>query len=320
MADPKKLLTAVLFSVFFASVSALAFLLVPVSPVTAAAAASAVFLAISPQLVMLIKGEVIPAVLSWSAAALAAGYLIGWEGSFFLFALFAVFAAGFLFLERTRLKPAGRVAASAGVWTVLFMVFSRGWSVFSGKPLAGHLAGRLRALGALSIGAYYDHRFTSVFIEGVEGHILRNIVFFRENFTGLVIAAAFAGSWLLCRDVSLKISKMGVPPAESFRMPESFIWLLLVAGAVFAAGTRLQFSEYLHVAASNAAVVLLAGYLINGVALILVFFRGLGFSPAVKWFLIAGLIILFRGAYFFTAAGILDVWFDFRKRKPEAVK
>ena len=308
-------------TVIFAAGTAVALLIVPVSNAAGALLASMAFISVSPQLVMLNNGKPLTALISWVASAAALGLIFGILPAVSFFVLFTVFGAVFQLSLRSNGAPLRKVAGTALWWSVCFLAFIYVWPYLTGEPLILQIEETVRKVGAVTISAYYDHRVAASLVEAIERQIIRNATAFTGNFFAWTLAAAFSGSWFTYAAVSRKTAGMDKPASlESFRMPEGFIWVLLAAGAVFAFKDRVPFGGFPVYAGTNIAVVMLSGYFVNGLALVLLFFSGLGFAPLVKWIFILAAVIFFRAAYFFMFAGILDVWLDFRKRKTEVVK
>ena len=102
------------------------------------------------------------------------------------------------------------------------------------------------------------------------------------------------------------------PSLAAWRMPEGLIWFLLADLALILAGGRL--GEWLRTPTWSVLVVLAHGYFINGLAVGVFVFRQ---WRAPRWLQVTallGLALLPGALMFMILVGVLDTWWDWRRR------
>lgn len=142
----------------------------------------------------------------------------------------------------------------------------------------------------------------------------KRISIFLNAFAAFGSLALLALAWIFCGLSSRSSGKKKLKASfERFRLSQNLIWVLIVSGLLFLTG------GFLKQVGINLGVFLLGLYFIGGVAVALFFMRLWDFNSFMKWLLVVAMVMT-SGFYFFTALGIADVWFNFRRKSGGAKK
>jgi hypothetical protein len=146
----------------------------------------------------------------------------------------------------------------------------------------------------------------------------------------LFFVSSFIG--VLCLGVFLRIFarirfKQNVVQGHMslFKLPDSWIWGLIVTGGAYVLGLRLEAPPWLMFAARNGLMILLFLYMLQGIGIVALYFEvrllpvhwiALGIMLTGIW--VPELIQVF--ALLFTILGVTEVWLGLRKRSLRPVQ
>jgi len=296
-----------------AGAAAISAVLIAVSGMLPFLGAVFLFMSIAPQIVLVRKGQTGTALASGAAAVIAAGFLRGAGFLLYYIWLFGIYCAFYcLFLKKE--KSAGWVISRACfLWTGLFMIWAAvNYYVFNINVIENTVS-ILTSASAISIGQYYSTGVPFERIDLLNTSVISALEFFTRSFLGWVLISAAAGSWLVYYAVSRNDGVSPAPSIETFRLPDTMIWLLLGSGVLFFL-SRGEGYSIISLASVNAGIVLLIGYIAAGTGVVLSLFSKWQMTAFMKFLLLISLFIFFWGFYVVLAAGIIDVWADFRSR------
>ena len=106
-----------------------------------------------------------------------------------------------------------------------------------------------------------------------------------------------------------------IKPFSAFRLPDQFIWLLIISGLAFFAGKYIVGATFLEIVALNLAITAFALYVLQGLAVALFFITRVN-SVFLRTAAMIMLVIFFvQVSLFLFLIGIFDVWLNIRERK-----
>jgi uncharacterized protein YybS (DUF2232 family) len=142
--------------------------------------------------------------------------------------------------------------------------------------------------------------------------LIRQAAGFLHRAYPAVVAIGFGGL-LLMTLLGLRLLARGAyrfsgTPFHVWKLPELLIWVLIGAGALtlFAEGIAAT-------AGFNLLLVVLAGYFLQGLAIVSHFFRKKGLPPALRTLGYLLVVTLNPLLVVVTGLGVFDLWIDFRK-------
>ncbi len=272
--------------------------------------AAGLFISVAPQLIALRKGRIAEALVSWAVLLAILYFIVGGTVS----ALYAVLFVGYgLWYRKVLLisdNPAGRIITAAAGWVFLVAAAAAGLYYLKGVNIMEQLFIALRSSGGNLSAVYIDAG-----LPHMENYIANIISLFLRAFAGATASIALAGSLFVYLVLCRYGKEYPAVAVENFRMPDEMIWVLLGGALFFVAGSRLGVGGIFETAGINIGLLMLVLYFASGISLSLFFMKQWNFSPFIRIVLIFVVLFFSGGIYLFTAAGIADVWLDFRKKR-----
>ncbi len=272
------------------------------------------FASVIPQLILLYDDKYFSAVLSW---LLVLGLIYGLKDSFFLYTyltVFVVYAVSYRFILKKNKKPVQIILKASVIWIALWVLWLVVTELILDINFIKESALFLKSGLAESVGGMYSLDLEISHVAIIEKSFLNLVEFFKKSFFGFSIIWAVAGSYLVYSLLSFKRKSVKSPGSLlKFRLPENMVWLLLIGIVLYLAGNKIGNYNIINLTGGNLSIVFLAGYMITGMSLAVFFFEKINISGWLRNLFIVLIVLFLRGFWIFTATGLADVWFDFRK-------
>jgi len=272
------------------------------------------FLSVAPYVALYREKGALHSIVSAGICVSLVGVIIGWKFALFYTLAYVLYSFSYVLFSKSRVSFFWKMTAAGAAWTVLFSAVILMYEKWFGVNMFNYIINYLSEAGAYVTERNYSlPQFTIEMTEKMEGFFIEGIEAFRRNFMAWVFVYALSGSFGVYYAVN-KFSKNKQPQEiEGFKMPESFIWLLIAVGIIYILRSYNLSHALLINTSENMGIMLLSGYFFNGLALLSSLMSHLNFSLFLKLFTIA-ILLSTPGLYLLITAGIADVWIDFRVR------
>ncbi|MFH1415251.1 MAG: DUF2232 domain-containing protein [Elusimicrobiota bacterium] len=294
--------------------SAVSLMLVLSAQFVPAAGILLLFLSIVPQLILFFEKKYISALIVWFTVSAASVFAIGWNFSGTYVFLFLVYTIVFSFMLIKGKRPYTVILLSSVLWCSIVMVWVGYNRIFLEVNLLEQIIKLTKITGAVSIGKYYDFGLPYSQIEHMGKAFSSMIGFISRSAVGWMFITGIAGSWIVYYAASRYLPVPGLPPIILFRLPESYVWVMIAALILFMAGRNYTENNMAVLLASNTGVVILGGYFLSGLGVVAFFMARWRISFFFRSAVMVFLLIFLRGMYLFIIFGIMDVWMNFRNK------
>jgi len=298
--------------------SAVSFILIWISRYIPLFGVFLLFLSVAPFVLLYRYGGLKEMLFGWLLLKLLLVLSAGYSFALIYAAVYFPYSAGVCFFAgRKRFNTVTSVLYSSSVWISLVFVISLGYKVMGNINLLEQTIRQLKISAAFSMGRFYDVFLPSRQIDALNGYMLKVIDVFTAGAGGLIILSGIVGTVLLYAVLS-RYGRDMVPSVifKKFRMPENLIWFLITAAVLYWAGGagRASANGIVFLISVNMAVLLLAGYLAGGAALLVSFMIKFNMPLFLRVLFMIFLFFVSGGIYVFIGLGIADTWLNMRKR------
>jgi hypothetical protein len=272
------------------------------------------FVSVVPQVILLLKKNYVQAAASWLVLFVVLGFALGWGFSVNYVLFFMIYGVVYgLFIEKEN-TPSAAIIKGASIACLLIFLWLTASAVIFKSNLIEEIVKLIKITAAISIGKQYDIIPLFSQIEIMDSYIGSKISFFSASLFGWGFTICIVGAWLIYYILSKYGYAIQLPLIRKFRLPETYIWLLISAVVMYLVGQKFYENNIATLLALNFGVVLFAAYFISGLGLINSLLVKLKFSLFLRFLMVIFLFFFFKAAYFFIGIGIFDVWVNFRKK------
>lgn len=251
-------------------------------------------------------------VVAGALAAILIGFLAGWQFAVTFLICFGVMAAAVSEGMRRHWKPES-VAVLGGLAPVALLgMLAARFFMRTGKSPVPFLEDVIRKQRDVAVKLYKDMSLTDV-ANTVAAVPDQFIHYFVLLIPGIVITSMLFAA-MICMLISLRLI-LRKPGAVSLRpislihwhAPDVWVWgLILALGLILVPREAFQFAGW------NLAIVYSAVYLLQGIAVVDHYLRKARIQPFMRGLILA-IILALPSVVCVIAAGVVDIWADFRK-------